>query len=252
MPSADPTSAAPGRPFAGTTPVSSTRSPRARSRIGALALAMAIPLLFVRDVVRERTDRYAEALADIARTRGARQTLAGPVPAVLSTETRTVEGGRRGHLAHGAAHRPLPTRSPTRSRPCAATRRGWPSGSATPARSTRSRTWRETGVRSARPPGSRVDELGAGFHAPFPGLGADAPFALAMTMAARGSDEFRFAPPGETTAVAVRSGWPHPSFRGHTRVIPRGSDGRRIGPGQAVRRQRGPGGSRERQTRTPK
>ena len=72
--------------------------------------------------------------------------------------------------------------------------------------------WNGEGVSPS--PGSRIDELPAGFHAPVPDASAGRPFTLGMTMSAKGSGAFRFAPLGETTAVTMRSGWPHPSFRG--------------------------------------
>ena len=260
MPSPDPTSAAPGGSLAGAVPRLLDSLTARALLIGALALAMAIPLLLVQDVVRERADRYAEVLADIARTWGGRQTLAGPVLAVPLTEARTVE--EVDAVTSRTVRRTVRSRRVARFLPTALDidvaladevrerslfralvygadvelearfdlvspealsdaietvhwDEAWVAVGLTDTRAIDEVARLEGNGRPLRPaPGSRVDELGAGFHAPVPGLTEATPFALAMTMSAKGSDEFRFAPLGETTTVEVRSGWPHPSFRG--------------------------------------
>ena len=80
----------------GPTPSAATRRPfdpltlRALL-IGLLALLMAIPLLFVGDIVSERGQRHREVLDDIARTWGRAQVLSGPVLVVPFTEAAVLE-----------------------------------------------------------------------------------------------------------------------------------------------------------------
>lgn len=70
------------------------------------------------------------------------------------------------------------------------------------------------GTEATLSPGSKLQELGAGFHATVADVTADRPFTLDMALAAKGSGEFRFTPLGQTTTVAMSSSWPHPSFQG--------------------------------------
>ncbi|MFK7889440.1 MAG: cell envelope integrity protein CreD [Granulosicoccus sp.] len=63
-------------------------------------------------------------------------------------------------------------------------------------------------------PGSRMEELPAGFHVPVLLAREDQTYRLSMSLSTKGSGSFQFAPFGETTNVTVSSDWPHPSFQG--------------------------------------
>jgi len=65
-------------------------------------------------------------------------------------------------------------------------------------------------------PGTQLELLGTGFHAPIANLGAEAGSTLRVEMSIKGSGYFNFAPLGEITTVEIDSSWPHPSFQGRT------------------------------------
>ncbi|HUR40455.1 MAG TPA: cell envelope integrity protein CreD [Verrucomicrobiae bacterium] len=57
--------------------------------------------------------------------------------------------------------------------------------------------------------------LGAGgLQVPLPGLAPDLPMEFSTELTLRGSDALHFAAPARSTAVALRSDWPHPKFGG--------------------------------------
>jgi len=74
------------------------------------------------------------------------------------------------------------------------------------------------GLAQSPVPGTRMDELGSGFHVPLTAsaskLASSAEHQLALSMSIKGSGNFLFAPLGETTSVTLDSSWPHPSFVG--------------------------------------
>lgn len=63
-------------------------------------------------------------------------------------------------------------------------------------------------------PGTRLDEIPLGFHARLPVINESGGYTVDIVMSVAGSGAFDFAPLGETTRVAIRSSWPHPSFQG--------------------------------------
>ncbi len=61
----------------------------------------------------------------------------------------------------------------------------------------------------------RFKALGSGFHAKLGDLkGSEEALSFSTTMTLNGSGSYSIAPLGETTNIALRSSWPHPSFRG--------------------------------------
>lgn len=65
-------------------------------------------------------------------------------------------------------------------------------------------------------PGSRVDLLGAGVHAPIPVGVSNNPTRLefALNLQLQGTEQFDITPVGRDSQVTLRSDWPHPGFIG--------------------------------------
>lgn len=75
-------------------------------------------------------------------------------------------------------------------------------------------SWNDTGVEFVS--GSGIGAQGNGMRAIVPALqGTDARrFAFRFSIGLNGMEQLQFSPVGRNTHVAVRSGWPHPSFLG--------------------------------------
>lgn len=220
--------------------------------VAALALLLQVPGCMIGELARERQRSRDEATAEVSRTWGVGQRLAGPLLAVPYRVEGTDKKGVRYTIESGTAvmlpeqlevqaraaaevlHRGLFDIPVYRARLRLAGRFAPPAaelGALVPRESLR---WREAqlvlrvsdvhGIERAGAlrAGAAPREFrggpgllsGSGLHAPLADLAAAAPVDFSMELDLRGSGGLFFAPTAKQTAVALASDWPHPKFTG--------------------------------------
>jgi inner membrane protein len=221
--------------------------------MGILMLGLMVPLMMVRGVVSERASRRDEAAAEIGRSWGGPQTVAGPVlaipyrykwvdpagrskagsahayflPSALEVQGTVEPELRRRGLFEVVVYRSRLEVTGRFARPDFAGLHPGPEhiqwdeatlalGVTDPGGIARRVTLRASGSEEAFVPGiADVGLFVAGVQAPVRGLSeATGDVAVALEIDLNGSRHLRFLPAGNDSSVHLASAWPHPSFVG--------------------------------------